>query len=240
MRNTLPAARPTSPAATEPLVADIAAQIAALPDRRAATVRALRRTLSRSLAHAEPRYVVDAALHLMRASADFAHRFVAYELVASHRGALRSVRAKDLTQFGDGLDSWEDVDTFACYVAGPAWRERQISDALVHRWADSRDRWWRRTALVCTVALNNRARGGRGDPTRTLAICELLVSDRDDMVVKAMSWALRELAKREPKAVRDFVARHDARLAPRVKREVRNKLVTGLKNPRRPALRKGS
>jgi 3-methyladenine DNA glycosylase AlkD len=30
----------------------------------------------------------------------------------------------------------------------------------------------------------------------------LLVDDRDDMVVKAMSWALRELAKHDPKAVR--------------------------------------
>ena len=53
------------------------------------------------------------------------------------------------------------------------------------------------------------------------------------MVVKAMSWALRELAKRDPKAVADFIRDEDDRLAPRVRREVLNKLKTGLKSPRR-------
>ena len=51
------------------------------------------------------------------------------------------------------------------------------------------------------------------------------------MVVKAMSWALRELAKRDPTAVRRFLAEHETALAARVSREVRNKLETGLKNP---------
>jgi 3-methyladenine DNA glycosylase AlkD len=53
------------------------------------------------------------------------------------------------------------------------------------------------------------------------------------MVVKAMSWALRELSKRDPKAVQLFVTKHQAQLAPRVKREVANKLRTGLKTPKK-------
>jgi len=61
----------------------------------------------------------------------------------------------------------------------------------------------------------------------------MLVDDRDDMVVKALSWALRELAKRDEFSVWDFLAEHDAQLAPRILREVRNKLNTGLKNPKR-------
>jgi 3-methyladenine DNA glycosylase AlkD len=59
------------------------------------------------------------------------------------------------------------------------------------------------------------------------------LGDRDDMVVKAMSWALRELAKREPEIAARFVRTHEDRLASRVRREVRNKLATGLKNPSR-------
>lgn len=55
--------------------------------------------------------------------------------------------------------------------------------------------------------------------------------DGEDAVVKALSWALRKLSERDPDAVRSFVARHDERLAARVRREVRNKLATGLKNP---------
>jgi hypothetical protein len=58
------------------------------------------------------------------------------------------------------------------------------------------------------VPLNLAARGGRGDTARTLLIYRLLVADRDDMVVKAMSWALRELCRRDPQAVRDFLAEY--------------------------------
>ena len=51
-----------------------------------------------------------------------------------------------------------------------------------------------------------------------------------DMVVKALSWALRELAKREDGPVREFMEENDERLAGRVRKEVWNKLNTGKKN----------
>ena len=57
-------------------------------------------------------------------------------------------------------------------------------------------------------------------------------------MIKALSWALRELAVREPEAVVLYLRENDEVLAPRVKREVRNKLETGLKNPGRSALRR--
>jgi 3-methyladenine DNA glycosylase AlkD len=53
------------------------------------------------------------------------------------------------------------------------------------------------------------------------------------MVVKALSWALRELSKRDPDSVRKFLKEHDGKLAPRVVRDVTSKLETGLKNPRK-------
>ena len=52
------------------------------------------------------------------------------------------------------------------------------------------------------------------------------------MVVKALSWALRVLSQWDRPAVERFMAEMDADLAPRVKREVRHKLSTGLKTPR--------
>ncbi len=48
-----------------------------------------------------------------------------------------------------------------------------------------------------------------------------------------MSWALRELSKRDPQAVHEFLAEQQSVLAARAVREVRNKLSTGLKNPRK-------
>jgi len=52
------------------------------------------------------------------------------------------------------------------------------------------------------------------------------------MVAKAMSWALRELAKRDPRAVRDYLASCKDVLPAIVLREVTNKLKTGVKNPK--------
>jgi len=49
------------------------------------------------------------------------------------------------------------------------------------------------------------------------------------MVVKALSWALRELSKRDADCVKAFLRTEDLRLAARVRREVRSKLETGRK-----------
>ena len=112
---------------------------------------------------------------------------------------------------------------------------RLLGDGVILKWARSQDKWWRRAALVSTVALNVRSRGGKGDVPRTLKVCWLLVDDHEDMVEKALSWALRELVVHDAGAVRDFIAEHQAWLGSRVKREVGNKLSTGLKSPRRRA-----
>jgi 3-methyladenine DNA glycosylase AlkD len=197
-----------------------------------AEVRAVRRDLTRALRDAPAPAVLALADALVERDAPF-DRFVAYELVAAHRATMASLDAPTVRRLGRGMDGWADGDTFACYVAGPAWREGHLPDAELARWAASPDRWWRRAALASTVALNNRARGGRGDPARTLAACERALGDRDDMVVKALSWALRELAKRAPADVARFVAEHEGALAARVRREVRTKLTTGLKAPPR-------
>ncbi len=193
-------------------------------------IRKVRQGFSRRLAEAPAQLVVALALQLVRRAA--VPRFVGYELILYHRRALRSLKAKSLEDLGAGNNSWAEVDAFACYLAGPAWREGQVSDALIRRWASSSDRWWRRTAAASTIALNNKARGGKGDTVRTLMVCEMLVADRDDMVVKALSWALRELSKRDLESVRSFLRKHENVLAARVVREVNNKLKTGLKNPR--------
>ncbi len=214
------------------LAADIDAHLRALPSFKTENVRTMRREFSKRIANAHAGVVIRLALELLERP-NFEYRFLAYELVCHHHAALRSLGERELEQLGHGIDSWEDVDTFACYLAGPAWREHQVPDTLIERWAHSEDRWWRRAALVSTVALNNKARGGRGDTARTLQVCRVLAGDRDEMVVKAMSWALRELSKRDPQAVHEFLAEQQGTLAARVVREVRNKLSTGLKNPRR-------
>lgn len=210
--------------------AEIDERLRALPSRFTEPVRALRQQLSREIAERPAQEIVQLALALLRYPT-LHHRFLAYELVHYHQPALASLGAAELEQLGQGMNNWATVDTFATYLAGPAWRKGQVSDEVIHQWAASPDRWWRRAALVSTIPLNTRARGGRGDRARTIAVCRLLAADRDDMVVKGLSWALRELIYWDEAAVRQFLEAHDRVLAARVKREVTNKLETGLKNP---------
>jgi 3-methyladenine DNA glycosylase AlkD len=179
---------------------------------------------------ASPEYVLAFARQLLFTHG---HRWQAYEMIQAHKAAFHSLGADELEELGQGINSWWKVDSFARTLSGPVWRSGQVSDELIFKWAKSPDFWWRRAALVSTVAFNIRSQGGKGDVPRTLAICQILVADHEDMVVKALSWALRELVYFDPQAVEGFIQEHEHVLAGRVRREVGSKLHTGLKNPRR-------
>jgi 3-methyladenine DNA glycosylase AlkD len=212
------------------LATEIDRRIRTLPTQTIQPIRAVRRAYSKRLRAAPAEVVATLAVALVDRQ-----RWVAYELLYHHPGGLASLGVEDLERLGRGMQDWGSVDAFGCYISGPAWQQGKLPDAVIHRWAASPDRWWRRAALVSTVPLNLRSRGGTGDTKRTLDICQRLVADRDDMVVKALSWALRQLVVWDPEAVRRFLEAHDEGLAPRVRREVRNKLDTGLKNASRRA-----
>jgi 3-methyladenine DNA glycosylase AlkD len=211
------------------VVSQIEAEIRGLEVRNTAAVREVRQEFSRRLKGEEPAFILALALELMNRSQ---MRWFGYELVRYHKGAFESLGAAELEALGRGMSSWNEVDEFGRVLSGPAWLRGQIPDSLIHRWADAADFWWRRAALVSTVALNMRSHGGPGDVPRTLEVCRRLVDDREDMVVKAMSWALRELIVHDAEAVKAFLQQYESRLAARVLREVRNKLKTGLKNPK--------
>jgi 3-methyladenine DNA glycosylase AlkD len=195
-------------------------------------VREVRRVSSRDWRR-EPTCLVLAAAR--RITRHRPLRWTAWELIRHHKAAFAAVDETLLEEFAVGLDSWDSVDAFGRTLSGAAWVPGLASDALFLRWTRSPDVWRRRLALVSTVALNRPAEGGRIDAARTLAICEALVDDREDMVVKALSWALRELGRQDPEPVRRFLARYGNRVSARVRREVGNKLATGLKTPRKAA-----
>lgn len=192
-----------------------------MPEPNTSSLRAVRRRYSSEWRDQPPSFILAAARSV---ASQQRYRWIAYELLRFHRVSFLSLDDKIVGGFAGGLDSWDSVDAFGRILSGPAWAAGLISDGLVDRWSRSPDRWLRRAALVSTIELS--------DCERTLAVCARLAADHDDMVEKALSWALRERSKREPKAVRAFLAANDRELGARVKREVRNKLTTGLKNPR--------
>ena len=201
-----------------------------VPLKNTPNLRRIRKKYSKRLDQAAPEQILDFARYLI---SEYNYRGFAFDIILCHKTAINLIGVKELEEFGKQINSWEASDIFAGLLAGPAWRNRQVPDELILSWANSTDFWWRRVALVCTIPLNRHTMGGQGDIHRTLKICRALAADKNDMVIKALSWALRELIPHDREAVISFLRDNENVLASRVKREVKNKLTTGVKNPRR-------
>ena len=212
------------------LAAALDAELRALPKRRTPSVRPIIKKYAQTCADYSPDQILTLTQLLIQ---NYQERIVAYELLSYHRPAMSSLGKGELETLGQGINSWWSVDIFARLLAGPAWMKGQIADEVIIGWAESQNFWWRRAALVSTIAFNMRSQGGKGDVKRTIMICRMLACDHEDMVVKALSWALRQLVWVDRAAVEGFLQEYDCCLAGRVKREEHNKLDTGLKNPKK-------
>lgn len=157
-------------------------------------------------------------------------QLAAWWLLEREKKIIPSLSVEEMLALRGILDNWVSVDFFGTIIYGVLWRVGTITDQEVHRLLDSPDVWTRRLALVGTVALNTRSRGGTGDTARTIAVCEKLIGDREDMIEKALSWSLRSLIFWDKPAVESFMSHHETELPSRVRREVNHKLEHGTKN----------
>ncbi len=205
----------------------------------APVIRSVIRSHASTLRSEPPQRILQVAQALAESGVHEA-RQAGYEMLSRRVDALRELDLERVERLGQGNDNWASVDAFSVLVAGPCWRIGRITDQDVSAWASSPDRWWRRTALVSTVALNARSRGGAGDVPRTMTVCEILAADREPMVAKALSWALRAAIEHDRGAVIRFLGAHVDDLASLVLREVRSKLETGRKTPPRRSRSPGS
>jgi 3-methyladenine DNA glycosylase AlkD len=216
----------------EAIAAAIRAEIEGLPRRDTPSIRVLRKTWSATVKAADALEVIALAQALER-TAPQEGKWVAYELIRHHTGAFAAVGATEVEDFASRVASWYATDALGTILSGPLWAAGRLPDTLFETWSRSPNRWLRRSALVATVGLNGTLHGRKGDPSRTIPLCLALAADRDDMVEKAVSWALRFLSQRDKAAVASFMAAHGDRFGARVRREVRHKLETGLKSRRR-------
>jgi len=103
----------------------------------------------------------------------------------------------------DRIDNWDLVDLAAWDVVG-RWlidKPRDVLDAL----ARSTNMWERRTAILATMAFIRE-----GDVTTTYRIADVLLADDQDLIHKAIGWALRAAGDRDPGALRAFLDQHAA------------------------------
>lgn len=99
------------------------------------------------------------------------------------------------------VNNWDLVDCSAPNIVGAHLRSR--SRAILYRLAKSRSLWERRIAIVATFAFIRD-----GDFDDTLRIAALLLADTQDLLHKATGWMLREVGKRDERALKNFLRQH--------------------------------
>ena len=104
------------------------------------------------------------------------------------------------------INNWDLVD-LSCYKILGNYLLDKPRDVL-YRMAKSKNMWEQRIAIVSTLAF---IRNYEFDDT--LAISEVLLDHRHDLIHKAVGWMLRELAKKDEFAMLQFIEKHYNRLS---------------------------
>lgn len=99
------------------------------------------------------------------------------------------------------INNWDLVDTSAHKILGAylLGRDRKI----LYKLARSKDLWERRISIVATFAFI-----ACDDYDDSIALIELLLDDRHDLMHKAMGWVLREIGKRSKETEIAFLEKH--------------------------------
>jgi 3-methyladenine DNA glycosylase AlkD len=99
------------------------------------------------------------------------------------------------------INNWDLVDSSAHYIVGAHLftGDKQI----LFDFANSRDLWQRRIAIMSTFYFIREQ-----EYQVTLDLAETLLSDREDLIHKAVGWMLREIGNRDGKAERLFLKQH--------------------------------
>lgn len=103
------------------------------------------------------------------------------------------------------VNNWDLVDSSAPYIVG-AYLDERPRDVL-YDLARSPQLWCRRVAIMATFWFIRR-----GQFADTLALAEILLGDREDLIHKAVGWMLREVGNRDRATAEAFVRRHVSRM----------------------------
>lgn len=160
-------------------------------------------------------------------------RALGLEILCQRPDIVAGLRRSDFDRWRRDIDNWAIGDFLGYRILGPWVIVGQERLGYLDRLIGSRDVWSRRLALTATVHLSRES----GDYAQaTLALVDRVVDEREVMITKAVSWALRAMTDRHPADVAGYLESRGDRIAAAARREVRNKLNTGRKDGRSGAV----
>jgi 3-methyladenine DNA glycosylase AlkD len=99
------------------------------------------------------------------------------------------------------INNWDLVDLSALYIVGAFLKGK--SKKTLYALAKSKDMWERRIAIIATFYFIKD-----GEFTAAMKIAHMLLSDKEDLIHKAVGWMLREVGKRHLATEELFLKEH--------------------------------
>jgi alkylated DNA nucleotide flippase Atl1/3-methyladenine DNA glycosylase AlkD len=143
-------------------------------------------------------------------------RSFALELLLARGDLLESADLDLVESFLRRSRSWAYVDALAIHVVGPLIERDPRLKARLDRWVRDGDFWIRRSALL---ALLLPLRRGGGDWSRFVRYADTLLGETEFFIRKAIGWVLREVSKKRPDRVREFLDARRGRISGVTRRE---------------------
>lgn len=109
---------------------------------------------------------------------------------------------------------WDTVDTLASDTLGPLVRSHPELLSTMDEWMRGDNMWVARSAILHQLTYKQGT-----DADRLFRYCLAQAGHPDFFIRKAIGWALRQYARTDPAAVREFLASNGDRLSPLSVRE---------------------
>lgn len=101
------------------------------------------------------------------------------------------------------VNNWDLVDLSADKILGNHLLNENAGRKIIYDLVESPHLWDRRIGIISTFAFIRKMQFAD-----TLALCENLLNDKHDLMHKACGWMLREIGKRDEKALERFLQKN--------------------------------
>jgi len=135
----------------------------------------------------------------------FELRSVSLALLDRRKAVLEERDLPWLLDLVDGSQTWAHVDWIAAAVIGDVVGRYPAALRWLPIWAKQKNFWIRRTALLAQL---NTLKRGEGDWELFTRLAAGMLAEKEFFIRKSIGWVLREVSKKRPKIVYDFIRAH--------------------------------
>lgn len=137
------------------------------------------------------------------------YRFIALIILTNRFAKATEKEKKEIFDFyiqqRKYINNWDLIDTTTPHIVGAYLFDKEKT--ILYEFAQSPFLWERRIAILATFYFLKRKHY-----KETVAIAEILLKDKEDLIHKATGWMLRELGKMDQKTEEMFLKKHSQKM----------------------------